>query len=419
MFIDECTVKLRAGNGGDGCMSFRREKYIPKGGPDGGDGGNGGDVVLVGERNMADLCDYRYRPEWKAQHGEAGKGRQSFGKSGDMLELKVPIGTCVFQKQTGEFICEVIHHEQRVRILRGGKGGLGNLHFKSSTNQAPRQIIPGKPGQFGEFRLILKTIADIGLVGFPNAGKSSLLELMTNAKPKTAPYPFTTLHPYVGVIEYKDTYDTVTLADIPGLIEGAADNRGLGHRFLKHIERCRMHLIMIDMAGIDGRLPEEDYAHLLKELERYDEGFLTRPRLVVANKMDEEVAAENLERFKKIHKIKILPISIVSEIGIPEMKKIILEMIKDLRANEAEAAPLPTDVTIEDKTPNVVVVHEHYGRRAVTGVGESDEGVMVEVTDWDEDAEDAEDSEDADDDLEHTDDAEEEVSDETISDDKP
>ena len=360
MFIDECTVKLKAGDGGDGCMSFRREKYIPKGGPDGGDGGNGGDVTLVCDHNMNDLCDHKFRPLRKARNGEPGKGAHKHGKNGESLELRVPPGTVVIDRSTGEIACELIVDKQRIRLLRGGRGGLGNIHFTSSTNQVPHQTIPGKPGPEAEYRLILKTIADIGLAGFPNAGKSSMLELLTNASPKTAPYPFTTLHPYVGVVNYEDDFESLTLADIPGLIEGAADNRGLGHRFLKHIERCRIIMVMVDMSGIDGREPEEDYTHLLNELVRYDSSFADRPHIVVANKMDEEVAAENLIRFKKKHKVAVFPISILTEEGIPELKKSMLEHILEIRKNTPVLTleDLENDVSVEDTSENIVIQHD-------------------------------------------------------------
>lgn len=371
-------------------MSFRREKYIPKGGPNGGDGGKGGDVILLCERNMNDLTDYKFRPEWKAENGGTGQGREKHGKNGANLELRLPPGTVVLDRESGEFLCELTAHGQRVRVLRGGRGGLGNIHFKSSTNQTPRQTIPGKPGQQGEFQLVLKTIADVGLVGFPNAGKSSMLELLTNATPKTAPYPFTTLHPYVGVIDYPEEYDAVTLADVPGLIEGAAENRGLGHRFLKHIERCRLLLILIDMSGIDGRAPEEDYAHLLRELECYDASFSERPRLVVANKMDEPDAEENLKRFRRAHAVPVLPVSILSEEGIAEMKAAILERVREIREQKPEESPPPEDITIEDTSENIVIQHEHTGRRKDQEENWDDLpelGEIQEVTDWEEDEE--------------------------------
>ena len=322
MFVDEITIFLKAGRGGDGCGSFRREKYIPKGGPDGGDGGKGGDIVLLCDANQGDLTPYYFKKEWLAKPGIPGSGRQKNGKAGTDLFLKVPPGTAVYDTETGRIVAELLKVGQKVILLQGGKGGLGNVHFKSSINQAPKEFTYGEPGEEGYFRLELKTIADIGLVGFPNAGKSSLVNAITNAQRKTAPYPFTTLHPSVGIIEYPDHYERLALADIPGLIKGAHENRGLGHRFLRHIERCQLLVFIIDMAGTDGRNPLEDYAALLKELELYDEALLQKPRLVAANKMDEAVAVENLKDFKKKHKgLPISPISCFTGEGLEEFKK--------------------------------------------------------------------------------------------------
>lgn len=333
MFVDETRVVLKAGDGGDGCLSFRREKYIPKGGPNGGDGGRGGDVILVCDGNVADLTAYRFQPNWTARNGGPGRGQERHGKNGESVELRVPPGTVVYKDdEEGAFVTELTEHEQTICLLNGGKGGFGNIHFKSSTNQAPRQFTPGKPGEEGRFRLVLKTIADVGLIGFPNAGKSSLLTLVTNAHPKTAPYPFTTLHPCVGILDYPDDFTTLTLADIPGLIEGASENRGLGHRFLKHIERCRVLLILLDMAGTDNRKPEEDYTHLLEEIGLYQRNLLERPRLLVANKLDEPTAEENLTRFQEQHPdLDIIPISILAETGIPELRKALLSAVLQTR----------------------------------------------------------------------------------------
>ncbi|MGE9291780.1 MAG: Obg family GTPase CgtA, partial [Puniceicoccales bacterium] len=268
MFYDQTRVILRAGNGGHGCASFRRAKYIPKGGPDGGDGGKGGDLYLRADRNVSDLRAYRFQPHWKARNGEGGRGSQKDGKNGEDETLLVPVGTSVVNEK-GRVVCELLEHDQCVRLLRGGEGGMGNLHFKSSTNQAPREFTEGKPGQTGEFVFSLKTIADVGLIGFPNAGKSTLLARLTNATPKSAPYPFTTVDPFVGMTPENEDHDyrKLAIADIPGLIEGAAENRGLGHRFLRHVERCRVLLIVIDGAATDGRDPLEDYQVLLKEME--------------------------------------------------------------------------------------------------------------------------------------------------------
>jgi GTP-binding protein len=321
MFVDEAEVDLCAGNGGDGCVGFRREKFLPKGGPDGGDGGRGGDVVLLGDENKSDLAQFQYTPSLRAKHGENGSGRDCYGHGGADLLLKLPLGTVVMDPETNRVVMEITEHGQRVVLLHGGKGGLGNLHFKSSTNRTPRQSTAGEPGETGHFRLVLKTIADIGLVGFPNAGKSSLTNKFTRAHPKTAAYPFTTLHVHVGIIEYPEEYDHIRLADIPGLIEGSSENKGLGHEFLRHIERCRLLLFMLDMAGTDGRDPLKDYEHLLTELESHDAELLKKPRLVAANKMDLPEAAANLKRFKrKYKKVTVLGISCLTGDGLDELK---------------------------------------------------------------------------------------------------
>jgi GTP-binding protein len=321
MFYDEVKISAKAGDGGDGIVSFRREKYVPNGGPNGGDGGRGGDVILQGDRNAGDLRTFHFKPQWKAKNGQPGMGRDKYGKNGDDLTLKIPLGTVVIDRPSDRTVVEILEHGQELVLLEGGKGGLGNRHFKSSTNRVPRQCTPGKPGDEGEFRLVLKSIADVGLVGFPNAGKSSLTRNFTNARPRVAPYPFTTLNPSVGLVEYDEgEYRTVLLADIPGLIEGASDNRGLGHRFLRHIERCKKFILILDMAGVDERDPLEDYKQLLTELEQYDPAFLDRSRLVAANKMDLPGAEENLKRLRKITEDEILPLSCETGDGLEELK---------------------------------------------------------------------------------------------------
>jgi GTP-binding protein len=335
MFIDETTIKARAGDGGRGCRSFRREKYEPWGGPNGGDGGKGGDVILRGDDDQNNLIDFKYKPHWNAERGEHGQGADCNGREGRPAILRVPLGTIAYKLDTGEKVAEILEDGQQVILLNGGKGGMGNTKFKSSTNRAPTKTGPGLPGEVGEFRLELKSIADIGLVGFPNAGKSSLTNLITKARPKTAPYPFTTLHPQIGVIEYIEEYDRLVLADIPGLIAGANEGRGLGHRFLRHIERCKVLLLILDMAGTDTRDPRDDYKQLLKELELYDKSLLDKPRLVASNKMDEDVAVENLKKFKKRYpKAEIIPISCLSEEGIPKLRKELLKRVRKLRAKE-------------------------------------------------------------------------------------
>ena len=328
MFIDECLIKVLAGDGGRGCISFRREKYEPWGGPNGGDGGRGGDVILLGDVNSNNLIDYKYKPHWKAERGEHGMGADQHGRDGQHCVLKVPLGTVVTDQGTGKIVAEVLTEGESIVLCKGGNGGWGNTHFKSSTNRAPKRSNPGHDGEHGNYRLVLKSIADIGLVGFPNAGKSSLTGRITKAHPKTAAYPFTTLHPQIGVIELPKHYDRLLLADVPGLIEGASENRGLGHRFLRHIERCSLLMFLIDMAGVDARDPREDYAILLSELKLYDKALLKKPRLVVANKMDLEEAAPNLVKFRRRYKADIVKISCTTGEGLDELKE---ELYKRVR----------------------------------------------------------------------------------------
>lgn len=324
MFIDEKVVTFKAGDGGKGCMSFRREKFIPKGGPDGGDGGKGGDVILVCDSNLNDLSPYHYNPNRRATDGQMGMGSNCTGANGKNCVLQMPPGTIVFDVETGNKIAELLEPGQKIVLLKGGKGGLGNIHFKSSTNRAPRETTPGEKVEERQFELVLKVIADVGLVGYPNAGKSSLINLITKAHPKVASYPFTTKIPNVGIIEYPDVYERVMIADIPGLIKGAHENRGLGHQFLRHIERCRLLLIILDMAGVDTRNPLQDYKDLLNELKLYNPALLKKTILIAANKMDMPEAEENLKKFKKKVKKKILPISCLEKVGIDELKKVML-----------------------------------------------------------------------------------------------
>ncbi len=325
MFFDETKVSLKAGKGGDGCMSFLRQKYMPKGGPNGGNGGKGGEVILLADENVSDLRTFHFKKQWKAKNGEPGRGSDQNGKGGASCILKVPLGTEVRDLNSGEIICELLKHEQEILLLEGGKGGRGNATFKSSINQTPRQFTEGKPGMEGEYVFTLKTIADVGLVGFPNAGKSTLLNVLSNATPKIDSYPFTTLVPTVGVIDYPDDFKTVTMADVPGLIEGAAENRGLGHRFLRHIERCKLILFLLDLAGTDGRTPVDDFLHLQKELKDYDEKLLQKDFIIVGNKVDETESQKNLDLFmKRFPQEEIFPISAILEDGLDALKKRLL-----------------------------------------------------------------------------------------------
>lgn len=320
MFVDECVIKVQAGDGGRGAVSFRREKYEPWGGPNGGDGGRGGDVILLGDDDTNNLIDYKYKPHWNAKAGDPGRGSDQFGKEGDHCILRLPLGTIVIDEETGKSVAELVEDGQQIVLCKGGNGGWGNTHFKTPTNRAPKRANSGQPGEAGKFRLVLKSIADIGLVGFPNAGKSSLTTKMTKARPKTAAYPFTTLHPQIGVIEFPETFDRLLLADVPGLIEGASENRGLGHRFLRHIERCTLLMFLIDMAGTDDRDPRDDYKTLVDELKLYDKSLLKKPRVVVANKMDVKESAAWLKKFKTRHKVDIIQISALTGEGIEELK---------------------------------------------------------------------------------------------------
>lgn len=284
-FIDRVTVHVRAGNGGDGVATFRREKYIEHGGPDGGDGGRGGDVIFVGDKDTDSLLPLYYQPNHRARHGEPGRSKQQYGHSGADCRVRVPCGTEVREALTGEWRGEVLAHGEELLVARGGKGGLGNMHFASATHQAPREYTPGVEGEEHKLLLELKLISDAGLVGYPNAGKSTLISRISHARPRVAAYPFTTLHPNIGTVIYDD-YHTLRVADIPGLIAGAHEGVGLGHDFLRHIERTRFLVMVIDMSGMEGRNPADDFFSLRRELEMYSATLAERPFMVVANKMD-------------------------------------------------------------------------------------------------------------------------------------
>lgn len=285
-FVDEATITVIAGNGGSGSASFRREKYIPFGGPDGGDGGRGGSVYLEGDSGLNTLVDFRHLRKYKAQNGQGGSGRQMTGKSGEDIVIRVPLGTIVTDADTGEAVGDVTEHKQQLLVAEGGKGGLGNLHFKSSTNRAPRQTVPAQPGETRNLHFELKVLADVGLLGFPNAGKSTLISTVSAARPKVADYPFTTLHPNLGVVRI-DIERSFVIADIPGLIEGAADGTGLGIQFLKHLQRTRMLLHLVDLAPLALDVePAEQVRQLETELRRFDPELMDKPRWLVFTKAD-------------------------------------------------------------------------------------------------------------------------------------
>lgn len=394
MFVDEVKIFARAGHGGKGCVAFCREAYRPKGGPDGGNGGRGGSVILQADHDLNNLINQFYVPRLIAEKGEQGLGKGMDGHAGKDLIVKVPCGTLIWklpapaealpeeapepsapvelkkksaleekgliptpkralirwaggavaeevdlaaeesaQKETGpdqaELVADLTQHGQQFVLCKGGRGGLGNRNFATARRQTPRFAQPGEPGEEGFYRFELRMMAEVGLVGYPNAGKSTLLTTISRARPKIAAYPFTTLTPQVGIVEYPD-FKRLTICDVPGLIEGAHENVGLGHAFLRHITRCKVLVILLDIAGTDGRDPWDDYKQLLSELELYDPALLQKPRLVVANKMDEPIAEANLKKFKRrIPRTPVLPIAAAFDEGIPKFKSLIREAVEE------------------------------------------------------------------------------------------
>jgi GTP-binding protein len=296
-FIDEAKIEVIAGDGGNGVASFCREKFRPFGGPDGGDGGKGGSIWAIADRNINTLVDYRYSKLHKARNGENGRGSDCYGKGADDIELRMPVGTLVTDYESGEVVADLTEHGQVVLLAKGGEGGWGNIHFKSSTNRAPRQKTEGKEGERRELKLELKVLADIGLLGMPNAGKSTFITAVSNAKPKIADYPFTTLHPNLGVVRVSHEKSFV-IADIPGLIEGAAEGAGLGHQFLRHLQRTRLLLHIVDLAPFDTVDPVKEAKAIVKELKKYDESLFSKPRWLVLNKLDMVPEDERKKRVK-------------------------------------------------------------------------------------------------------------------------
>ncbi len=394
MFIDQVKVYARAGHGGKGCVAFQREAYRPKGGPSGGNGGRGGSVILEADHDINNLVNQYYTPRLIAENGQAGMGKGMDGLAGKDIIVKVPCGTLVWRlpvppdpadqemdeeeiaalkptlRQAGnevawefdlsknvpvvrtninetekELVCDLLEHGQRFVLCKGGRGGLGNRNFATPTRQTPRFAQPGEEGDEGYYLLELRIVADAALVGFPNAGKSTLLTAISRARPKIASYPFTTLHPQVGIVEDPVDYHRMTVCDVPGLIPGAHENKGLGHAFLRHIRRCKVIVLLLDMAGSEGRKPWEDYRQLLQELEYYDKELLNRPRLVVANKMDEPGAEELLKQFKRhIRKTPVIRLSAAFDEGISEFLAKLRETVDSVQ----EAPPLPQGVSEEN-----------------------------------------------------------------------
>lgn len=333
MFIDEAKIYVKGGDGGNGIVAFRREKYVPKGGPAGGDGGRGGDVIFVAEEGLKTLMDFKYRKHFKAERGQHGQGKNMHGAWGEDLLVKVPVGTIIYDDDTGEVIADLTKAGQDVIVARGGRGGKGNARFATATNKAPSYSENGEPGEERWLRLELKLLADVGMVGFPNAGKSTFISRVSAARPKIADYPFTTLVPNLGVVETKDK-DTFVIADIPGLIEGASEGIGLGHDFLRHIERTRLLLFILDAAETEGRDVLEDYHILRQELEKFNPGLLARPYLIAANKMDLVEGRENTSKLAQAFGDRLYCISAVTGEGIDNLLIKINEILLSLPAEE-------------------------------------------------------------------------------------
>ncbi len=342
-FVDEARIEVSGGKGGNGVASFRREKFIPKGGPDGGDGGRGGNVYAVADCNINTLIDYRYARKHFAKNGENGRGADCYGAAGNDIELRMPVGTLVTDSETGELIADLTRHGERYLLASGGKGGLGNLHFKSSVNRAPRQCTPGEPGEHRFLNLELKVLADVGLLGMPNAGKSTFISAVSNARPKIADYPFTTLHPQLGVVRVGPEQSFV-VADIPGLIEGAAEGAGLGHLFLRHLSRTKLLLHIIDMAPFDPEAdPASEAKALVEELRKYDEALYNKPRWIVLNKIDLLPEEEQDDKINQIvdalqlgEDEQVFVISAATREGCDELINAVAQYLDDCRRKDTQ-----------------------------------------------------------------------------------
>ena len=338
MFIDEATIRVQAGDGGNGCLAFRREKFVPRGGPSGGDGGKGGDVVMESSERHNTLVHFRFNPEYKAQRGRHGEGSNRTGREGEDVLLKVPVGTIVYDADTGEKIYDFSRPDERVVIARGGRGGRGNARFATSTHQAPREHEEGRPGEERSFRLELKLLADVGLVGYPNVGKSTLISRISAARPKIADYPFTTLQPNLGVVMVGGPSEerSFVVADIPGLIEGAHQGAGLGTQFLRHIERTRLLVHLVDVSDASGRPdPAKDIAVIAGELESFGAGLEKKPVIMVASKIDvaNKDKLAKLKRYCKKQGLELFPISAVTGKGIEELKWAMAVKVDEIRAS--------------------------------------------------------------------------------------
>ncbi len=371
MFVDRVKIHIKGGNGGNGMVSFFRAKYITHGGPDGGDGGKGGSVIFVGDDGMNTLMDFRYKRMFKAQSGEDGGKRNCFGKDGEDIIIKVPVGTVIREAESGKIMADISKVGEQKTLISGGKGGKGNQHFATPTRQAPRYAERGRIAKEYDVILELKLIADVGLIGFPNVGKSTLLSMVTNANPKIANYHFTTLSPNLGVVQGKFG-DSFVLADIPGLVEGASEGIGLGHEFLRHVERTKVFIHVVDAAGVEGDDPVESVEKINRELEEYNPALLKRPQVIAANKTDIPESAENVERLKVAYEkegFRVFPISAATNKGLDELLSAVALILKEYPEDIvfAEEYEEYDEIAVDTEPFTIEVVEEGYF--AVTGVG--------------------------------------------------
>ena len=368
MFIDRAKISIKAGDGGDGMSSFRREKYAPKGGPNGGDGGRGGDIVFLADRNMNTLLDFRYKKKFKAQKGGDGEDTNKFGRHAEAVVIKVPVGTLVFDEETDELIADLIEDGQTAIVGRGGRGGRGNARFANSVNRAPTFAEHGEPGEERTLRMELKLLADVGLVGYPSVGKSSIIATVSAARPDIAAYHFTTLTPVLGIVRIDDQTNFV-MADIPGLIEGAHEGKGLGHDFLRHIERTRLIVHVLDVSGMEGRDPMEDYRKINKELAAYNERLSSRPQIIAANKMDLPDARSNypaIESALKAEGREVFPVSAATGEGLQPLVQRIAEMLATLPKEDMTVAQVIPAIAADD-SPDFTIRRDDSGAFIVEG----------------------------------------------------
>ncbi len=368
MFIDRAKISIKAGDGGDGMSSFRREKYAPKGGPNGGDGGRGGDIVFLADRNMNTLLDFRYKKKFKAQKGGDGEDTNKFGRHAEAVIIKVPVGTLVFDEETDELIADMVEDGQTAIVGRGGRGGRGNARFANSVNRAPTFAEHGEPGEERNLRMELKLLADVGLVGYPSVGKSSIIATVSAARPDIAAYHFTTLTPVLGIVKIDDQTNFV-MADIPGLIEGAHEGKGLGHDFLRHIERTRLIVHVLDVSGMEGRDPLEDYRKINKELAAYNERLASRPQIIAANKMDLPDARSNypaIEAALKAEGREVFPVSAATGEGLQPLVQRIAEMLATLPKEDVTVAPVILAIA-DDGSPDFTIRRDDSGAFIVEG----------------------------------------------------